>query len=347
MLTAETGTGKTLAYLLPIFARLDPTQATAQAVILAPSHELAIQIHRQCCDLGQNAGMPVRSLLLIGGTSMERQLDKLKQKPHVVVGTPGRVHELITRNKLKVSAVRTVVMDEADHLMSGDSRSLMRAIVGTMPATVQLVFVSATTHADAVAAIEAMAPGVERLSPGTNAVNSDITHLVMVCEARDKPKLLRQVLSAMQPDRALVFAQDDALAERATADLAYHHVPTVELHADFAKFDRKQAMDDFRAGRAQVMVASDMAARGLDLPGITHVIQLDAPRQPRAYLHRAGRTGRAGCKGVSLTLLGTDERRLLKRYETDLGITLIEVRLREGRVVSVDAPDPAEGRDEH
>src|SRR5437667_2279581 len=127
-LNAETGTGKTLAYLLPIFCRLDVTLAATQAVIVAPTHELAIQIQRQCCDLAQNAGWPVRSLLLIGGTSTERQIEKLKKKPHVVVGSPGRIRELIDMGKLKTPAIGCIVVDEADRLLLAESLEEVRAI---------------------------------------------------------------------------------------------------------------------------------------------------------------------------------------------------------------------------
>ena len=334
-LNAETGTGKTLAYLLPIVARLDPALAATQAVVLAPTHELAIQIHRQCCDLAQNAGLPVRSLLLIGGTSMDRQLDKLKAKPQVVVGSPGRVRELATRGKLKTRDVRWAVLDEADRLLTDASVSETLAFLALLPPSRQLIFASATEQPESSAAMARLAPELVTLHPeaGPGAVNADITHLYLLCEQRDKPRVLRQLLAAMNPTRALAFAQDD-LAARITADLAHHHEAVAELHADFGKLDRKQAMDDFRSARVRVLVASDMAARGLDFPGVTHVFNLDAPRQARAYLHRSGRTGRAGAPGVVVTLVGEDEKRLVRRYESDLGITLQRVRLRDGRLLA-------------
>jgi superfamily II DNA/RNA helicase len=342
-LTAETGTGKTLAYLVPILLRLDPALAATQAVILAPTHELAIQIHRQCCDLAQNAGLPVRSLLLIGGTSMERQLDKLKAKPHVVVGSPGRIRDLMKMRKLKAQSVATIVMDEADRLLVGETLGVVRAILEYAPGTRQLVFASATEQPESTALMAELAPRVVTLKPGAAAVNEDITHLYLECEPRDKLKLLRQLLSAMNPERALVFAAQNDLAERVTSQLDHHGIAVAELHADFDKLDRKQAMDDFRAARVRVLVASDMAARGLDFPGVTHVFNVDAPRQSRAYLHRAGRTGRAGEKGVAVTILGEDELRLVKRYESELGITLTRVRLREGRVIAVGERAAADG----
>src|SRR5882762_5407273 len=128
-LRAETGTGKTLAYLLPLFCRLDVAQAATQVVIVAPTHELAIQIQRQCGDLAQNAGWPIRSVLLIGGTPTERQIEKLKKKPHLVVGSPGRIGELISKGKLKTKDIRSIVIDEADRLLNEESLLAIRAII--------------------------------------------------------------------------------------------------------------------------------------------------------------------------------------------------------------------------
>ena len=334
-LEAETGTGKTLAYLLPIFTRLDLTQAATQAIVLAPTHELALQIHRQCTDLSQHAALPVRSLLLISGTALNRQVEKLKTRPHVVVGSPGRIRDLIHTAKLRTSKVRTLVLDEADRLLSGDSDTDVRIIRKSLPAGCQMVFASATQQEASARTMAEIAPDVALFQPVAGAVNADITHLYLVCERRDKLKLLRRVLSATQTNRALVFAEANDLAERAVAQLDHHHVAVAELHPDFDKRDRKQAMDDFRSGRVRVLVASDMAARGLDLPDVTHVINLDAPLQPRAYLHRAGRTGRAGRHGETITLLTEDQLRLVRRYESELGIRLQRVRLREGRLEAV------------
>ena len=332
-LNAETGTGKTLAYLLPIFARLDLAQPTVQAMIVAPTHELAIQIHRQCCDLAQNAGRAVRSLLLIGGTSMGRQLDKLKTKPHVVVGSPGRIQELMDLRKLKTQGILTFVIDEADRLLTATDLPVIRAIVKGLPRERQLVFASATEQPESATAIAALAPGAVMLRPGAAAVNADITHLYMVCEERDKPRVLRQLLHAIQPERALVFAHLNTTAERIAEQLAHHKVPAAELHAGIDKHGRKRSMDDFRGARVRVMIASDVAARGLDIPGVTHVINLDVPTQSKAYLHRVGRTGRAGARGEAITLMTADEVRLVARYESELGITVKRARLREGHLI--------------
>jgi ATP-dependent RNA helicase DeaD len=339
-LNAETGTGKTLAYLLPIFSRLDAEQQTPQAVIVAPTHELAIQIQRQCGDLAQNAGWTIRSLLLIGGTSLDRQVEKLKKKPHVVVGSPGRILELIGMGKLKTHGVRSVVIDEADRLLVAESVPAIRAIIQAMPRGRQLVFASATEQRESAEAIATLAPDLVMLHVGTSPVNENIEHFYVVCEDRDKPDVLRRLLHALQPERALVFVHRGELAKDVTAKLAHHKIAVAELHAAGDKRDRKQAMDGFRSAQVRVLVASDVAARGLDIAGITHVVNLDVPTQGKAYLHRVGRTARAGAKGQAVTLMTAEEVRLVRRYENELGIAMHRVRLREGRVLRVDDGEP-------
>lgn len=333
-LLAGTGTGKTLAYLLPLVARLDLAQAATQAVVVAPTHELAIQIQRECMRLAQDSGRAVRTLLLIGGTSMDRQLEKLKKKPHVVVGSPGRIAELIAMRKLKTPAIRTVVVDEADRLLARESLPGVRAILDAAPRERQLVCASATEQPDVRATLAGLAPELEWVVADAAAAQQDVEHLYVVCEARDRPDVLRRLLHVLQPERAIVFAHRSETADEVAAKLAHHGVAAVELHAASDKRDRQRAMDDFRSGRVRVLVATDVAARGLDVAGVTHVFNLDVPTQPKAYLHRVGRTGRAGEKGVAVTLMTANEVRKVARYESELGVTLTRVRLREGRLAA-------------
>ncbi|GFE80072.1 DEAD/DEAH box helicase [Steroidobacter agaridevorans] len=338
-LHAETGTGKTLAYLLPIFGRLDTAQAATQTVIVAPTHELALQIHRQCCDLAQNAGWPVRSLLLIGGTSTERQIDKLKKKPHVVVGSPGRIAELIAKGKLKAQFVRSVVIDEADRLLSDESTVAVRAIIQAAPRTRQLIFASATLERESMAIAKEWAPELLMLQAGAAAVNENIEHLYLICEdERDKPDQLRKLLHALAPERAIVFVHRNDVAERIALKLAHHKIPAADLNAALHKEDRKRAMDGFRSGKIRVLITSDIAARGLDIKGVTHVFNFDVPTLSQAYLHRVGRTGRAGVSGLAVTLMTEIEARLVRRYQEELGIDMQRVRTREGKVLSVERP---------
>jgi ATP-dependent RNA helicase DeaD len=334
-LHAETGTGKTLAYLLPIFARLEVVRAATQVVILAPTHELAIQIHRQCCDLAQNAGQAVRSVLLIGGTSSDRQIEKLKKKPHIVVGSPGRINELIERGKLKMKDVRALVIDEADRLLNEESLASIETIVRAAPSNRQLIFASATREAQSTEAIGTIAPSVETIQVGATSVNENIEHLYVECEERDKPDLLRKLLHALDPERAIVFVHRNDVADIVAAKLAHHHIPVADLNAALNKVDRKYAMDGIRSGQIRVLIASDVAARGLDIKGVTHVFNLDVPTMSKAYLHRVGRTGRAGAKGLAISLLTDSETRLVRRYEEELGISMQHVRVREGKVVPI------------
>jgi superfamily II DNA/RNA helicase len=335
-LHAETGTGKTLAYLLPIFCRLDTEQAATQAIIVAPTHELALQIHRQSCELALNAGWPVRSLLLIGGTSTERQIDKLKKKPHVVVGSPGRIAELLGKGKLKAQHVRSIVVDEADRLLNDESVLAVRAIVQAAPRGRQLIFASATIEQHSMATAKEWAPELLTLEAGAAAVNENIEHLYLICEERDKPDELRKLLHALAPERAMVFVHRNDVAERIALKLAHHKIPAADLNAALYKEDRKRAMEGFRKAEIRVLIASDIAARGLDIKGVTHVFNFDVPTLSQAYLHRVGRTGRAGAEGVAVTLMTEAEARLVRRYQQELGIDMQRVRTREGKVQRVE-----------
>ncbi len=332
-LHAETGTGKTLAYLLPLFTRIDAAQAATQGVIVAPTHELAIQIHRQSCELAQHAGRAIRSVLLIGGTATDRQIEKLKAKPHIVVGSPGRIVELIERGKLKTAHVRGIVIDEADRLLGDESLSWIRKIVGAAPPARQLVFASATIEAQTRQVLTALSPDAVLLAPGRAAVNENIEHLYVVCEERDKPDVLRKLLHAFDLPRAIVFVHRNDVAERVAAKLAHHKLAVADLNAALGKMDRKRAMDGIRSGAIRIMIASDVAARGLSIPDVTHVFNLDVPTLSKAYLHRVGRTGRAGSKGTAVSLVTEIEARLISRYEQELGIKMQHARVREGQVM--------------
>jgi len=253
----------------------------------------------------------------------------------VVVGSPGRIRELIQLGKLKAHQVKSLVIDEADRLLVEESLPAIRELLHVLPRDRQLVFVSATQQPESAAIVAALSPGLVMLQTAATPMNPNIKHYGLVCEERDKPDLLRSLLHALQPERAIVFVHRTETAEIVAAKLAYHHVAVAQLHGAFDKADRKQAMEDFRSGRAAVMIASDVAARGLDIPGVTHIFNLDAPTLSKAYLHRVGRTARAGTSGVAVTLFAEAETSLARRYEEELGIVVQRVRLREGRLLNV------------
>ena len=331
-LHAETGTGKTLAYLLPLMARIDPAQAATQIVIVAPTHELSIQIHRQSCELAQNAGRAIRSVLLIGGSPIARQIEKLKSKPHVVVGSPGRITELIERGKLKTTHLHAIVVDEADRLLQDESLKWIQKIVGLAPPARQLIFASATIEAQTRVVLATLSPEAMKISPGTASVNENIQHLYLLCEERDKPDTLRKLLHALDVPRSIVFVHRNEVAERVAAKLTHHKLAVADLCAGLGKLDRKHAMDGIRSGSINIMIASDLAARGLNIPAVTHVFNLDVPTMSKAYLHRVGRTGRAGAHGTAISLLTEVETRLVRRYEHELGIVMQCVKIRGGHI---------------
>lgn len=332
-INSETGTGKTLAYLLPLFCRMDPALTALQAIVIAPSHELAIQIQRQACDLAQNAGLALRTVLLIGGTVMQRQLDKLKKHPHLVVGSPGRIRDLISLGKLKMHTVRSVVIDEADRLLAGDSLNSLNAIIRAAPKNRQMIFVSATEQPECAAVVDALVPLRVMIRTAATPVNPNIEHIYIECEDRDKPELLRKLLHALNPKRAIVFVHRTLDAERIASKLAYHHIPVADLHGAFDKSERKKAMDGFRKGDVTVLIASDVAARGLDIPDVTHIFNFDVPTHSKAYLHRVGRTARAGAKGLAISLMADQELRLVERFQDELGINMMKVHIRDGTVI--------------
>ncbi len=334
--SAETGTGKTLAYLLPIFGKIDPSLPNAQAIILAPTHELASQIHQQALRLAQNSGLPIKSLLLIGGANTKRQLEKLKKKPQIVVGSTGRVLELIRMKKLKVPAIRTVVIDEADRMLFGDSLGTVCELLKALPQKPQLVFASATEQAASSAEARKLAPEMEHLSTGANQINADIQHIYFVVEERNKADLLRKLVRAIGPERALVFVHRNKDAELVKSKMEHYRIPVADLHGTHGKLARKKAIDDIRKGAVNVLIASDVAARGLDIKGVTHIFNYDAPSSSKDYLHRAGRTGRAGEQGYAISLIAPQETRLAQRYESELGIEMVEATIREGQIFAAE-----------
>ena len=321
-ISSETGTGKTLAYLLPLFAQIDPGQRTLQVIIVVPTHELAMQIFAVGRDLAQQAGLHIRVQALIGGVSTKRQLEKLKSKPHIIVGTPGRISELIKIRKIKPHTVKSIIVDEVDRLLVGESLTEIRGIIKATLRERRLVFVSATQRAETSQEAAVLAPDLVQIRAGADQVNAAIEHFYIECEERDKPEVLRKLLRALRPERAIVFMHRNANAEVLAAKLAYHQIAVVDLHGAHDNARRKKAIDDFRQADAKVLIASDIAARGLDIRGVSHVFNFDIPTQSKDYLHRVGRTSRAGSAGCAVSLMTAQELRLVKRYRSELDIAL-------------------------
>lgn len=329
-LSSETGSGKTLAYLLPALSRIAPDERTLQTMVIVPTHELAIQICEVGRELASAAGLEIRTQALIGGVSPKRQLEKLKKKPHLIVGTQGRIAELIQEKKLKPHTVKHLIIDEADRLLVGDHLPTLHRIIKSTLRERQLVFVSATQNPESTREAATLAPGFAEIQAGATKVNAAIEHFSIECEKRDKPEVVRKLIHALQPERVIVFLHRNEDAEIVAAKLAHHKIPAVALHGAQDKDDRKRAIEDFRKAKANVLITSDVAARGLDIRGVSHVFNFDVPTRSNDYLHRVGRTSRAGSKGTAISLVTEKEHRLTRRYQDDLGIEIRPGHLHEG-----------------
>jgi ATP-dependent RNA helicase DeaD len=320
-LSAPTGSGKTLAYLLPLLASIDSSTTDLQVAILSPTQELAVQIHDCICALEPGNTSSLRSQLLIGNASAQRQKEKLKKKPHIVVGTLGRMVELGRVRKLKLHLCQSVVIDEADNMLAEDKIADVEAFLKMTPRDRQLIFTSATHKGDAFHLAESLGTDVQwRAAAAQLAQAVTSVHSYVETRYHNKARVLHQLLKQIDPERAIVFVHRNESAEALAAELAGRHPQLAVLHGELSKFDRQKALDRFRRGKIRVLIASDVAARGLDIKAVTHIFNVDLPSSSDDYLHRAGRTGRMGASGHTLSLASEDELKLIRRYERDLNI---------------------------
>ena len=331
---SETGTGKTLAYLLPLFQKIDTSKREMQAIILTPTHELSMQIFREVELLAKNSGMPVTSISIIGDVNVSRQIEKLRDKPHIIVGSTIRILELIKKKKIAAHTVKTIIVDEADRLLDRKNVESVKAVIKTTLKERQLMFFSATFSPITISIAKELMKESEHITiENKDIVNKDISHYYFQCDLRDKINMIRKLVSALNPERAIIFINNSNEIEIVTSKLKFHNLKVEGLHGSNIKEDRKKAMEDFRAGKVQLLVASDIAARGLDIPGVTHIFNYDIPADPKDYLHRAGRTARAGNKGVCISIVTAREIEMMKEYKKTFGIEIQEKGLYMGEVV--------------
>ena len=339
---SPTGTGKTFAYLIPalqrIFADTVNLKSGPAIMVCAPTLELCSQIKSEADFLLDGRG---KVSLLIGSGDVNRQIDSLKKnKPLVVVGNPGRLLLLAKMGKLKISGLRFFALDEADRLAEKECRQEMTAlsqiIIDRTRDNPSPLIIAANSATVSVKTREILSPLLEK----TELLETDeheilrerIHHWAIFSESRKKTQTLLAFITAAQPKKTLVFTSRVFDAGKIVSILQRHAINAAGLYSGTNKIERKQAIDHFRSGKAAVLVSSDLAARGLDIPGISHVVALDVSENKDTYIHRAGRTGRAGKNGIIVSIGDEVEMRRLAALEKKLGIKVQPKELSQGKV---------------
>ncbi len=333
---SETGTGKTLAFLVPILMGCDPAKRTSQALIISPTRELASQTHRVLENLIQAAGSRLRSCLLLGGASPTRQIDELATKPQILIATPGRALQFLEGGKLFFDNLSFLVLDEADRLFAPEACEETGKLVDKVPASAAIWLFSATLDAKTISKAAARMSDAFIVKLDTSAVLSgDIEHWVFLADSRKKVDAVRRFEQAVKPERALLFVHDSGEAFNALMRMRDSGIPVEAIHGDFDSQKRLEAVENFRSGRARWLITSDVAARGLDIEGVSHVLMLDVPREAPGYVHRAGRTGRNGKKGVCAAVVDSGELKFLSRIAVRFGFAFKTKRLHSVSVYDV------------
>ena len=335
---AHTGTGKTLAFIIPIFEKINVEKREMQAIILAPTHELVVQIESQIKLLSTNSGINVTSLSIMGESNIEKQIKKLKEvKPHIIVGSPGRILDLIKKKKITAHTIKTIVLDEADNLLSKNKPVIIKDIIKSTMKDRQLMFFSASINKETLNLAKTLVKDVEIIKiENKSEINPKIEHICILGSLRDRFENLRKLLAAEQPQRAIVFVNNNTDLRQINEKLQYHKVKSTAIYGNASKEERQRALDAFRRGKCNVLVSSDLSARGLDIPEVSHIISLDFPVNPDEYLHRAGRTARGNNSGVSVCLITNKDIEILQSYEKAFGIEFTVKKLYGGKLMDME-----------
>jgi ATP-dependent RNA helicase DeaD len=329
---SETGTGKTLAYLLPIIENIDINKKEMQCIILAPTHELAIQINNTINEVKKASGLEITSTPLIGSANIKRQIDNLKAKPHILVGSAGRILELIRKKKVSAHTIKTIVIDEVDKLLDKNNLPTVKDIIKVTPKQTQIMMFSATLNGKTLDIAKTLAEDINVVSVKNNKVNENINHNYIKTDSRKKVETLRKLLNALKSPKVLVFNNDSYTTNTSVEYLSFNNVKVAAIGGNGKMEDRKRALENFRKGKINVLIASDIAARGLDIKGVTHVVNFDIPEDSKDYLHRAGRVGRAGESGEVFSLVDDKEENIIKIHENSFKISITERILYRGTI---------------
>jgi ATP-dependent RNA helicase DeaD len=320
---AQTGTGKTAAFGLPLLQYIDVESKEVQALVVTPTRELCIQVTQALRAYGERRGVEV--VACFGGAPIRTQMAQIKQGAQVVVGTPGRLMDLINRHVLFLSDARYVVLDEADEMLDLGFIEDIEFILGRSPSGRQTALFSATMPPP----IRKLAdnfmydPEVIKVQAPTLTVDT-VEQFYAIVDERQKASTLADIVKAEKPDQAIIFVRTKIGADRLARTLGDRGVRVKALHGDMTQGQRDGVMLAFKGERERLLVATDVAARGLDISGVTHVINYDPPNSPNVYVHRIGRTGRVGRSGRAITLVTAKQRREIDAIERHAKTTLVE-----------------------
>jgi ATP-dependent RNA helicase DeaD len=316
---AQTGTGKTAAFGLPIIDQIDTNSNKTQALVLCPTRELCVQITNDISSFSKYAPK-IDQLAVYGGTSIEAQIRTLKRGAQIVVGTPGRVNDLIRRKVLKLGNIRWLVLDEADEMLNMGFKEEIDTILAETPEKKQTLLFSATMPKEIARIASKYMSNPEEISVGKkNAGAENVEHDYYVANARDRYEVLKRIADMHPKIYAIVFCRTRRETKEVADNLISDGYNADALHGDLSQAQRDHVMNRFRQKHLQLLVATDVAARGLDVNDLTHVINYNLPDELEAYVHRTGRTGRAGKKGVAITIVHTREIRKIKDLERIIG----------------------------
>ena len=338
LVNSETGSGKTLAYLLPMFEKINIDKKDPQVLILAPTHELVMQIANEAKLLAKNSEIDVNTFAVIGEVNIQKQIKNIKtMKPHIVVGTAGRLLDLIQQKKLKVHEVKTIVLDEVDSLITRKGEAIVEKIIKTTLRDRQLLGFTASLDEKAESFCDYMMKDMEIIRANDEtAINPNISHMYIYGDRREKFTNLRKAISSAKAKKSIVFVNDENSIETINEKLNHHKYKSVCISGKMSKEDRKNAMMAFRSGKANILVSSDLSARGLDIPDVSYIFNLDFPLSKNEYLHRCGRSARGNKKGTAISIVTNQNLATIKDYKKQFNINMRAVELKEGKFVDVD-----------
>ncbi len=330
---AQTGTGKTAAFGLPIIQQIDTTKNQTQALILSPTRELALQIASDLTNYSRFI-QEINIAVVYGGADIQKQIKQLDRGASIVVGTPGRTLDLIKRKKLKVNEIKWLVLDEADEMLSMGFKDDLDAILETSPAEKQTLLFSATMPREIVSIANRYMTNPNEISVGKkNTGAENVEHHYFLIHAKDRYIALKRVADINPNIYGIIFCRTRAETKEVADRLMQDGYNADALHGDLSQAQRDHVMARFRSKHLQMLVATDVAARGLDVNDLTHVINYNLPDDPEIYIHRSGRTGRAGKKGISVTLIHLREKGKLRQVEKKVNKTFIKKDVPSGKEI--------------